>query len=205
MRAHSPLAAATVGAAALLIVLAAPLRGVSACTNYLYTPGATVDGSAFISYAADSGALYGTLGYYPAGDHPAGTMRETYDWDTGRYIGAIPEASHTYNVVGNTNEYGLTIGETTFGGLGQFGSQPSALIDYGSLIWITLQRARNVSEAITVLDDLMQTYGYASNGESFSLSDGKEVWIMEIMSKVSVQHGQRCAARCCGSLLVNPY
>ncbi len=154
-----------------------------ACTNYLITPGATTDGSAFISYAADSGSLYGTLGFYPAADHPPNARRECYDWDSGKYLGSIPEAAHTYNVVGNVNEHQLTITETTFGGLGQFSSQKGAVIDYGSLIWITLQRAKTAVEAITVMDELMQKYGYASNGESFSIGDPNEVWIMEVMSK----------------------
>jgi dipeptidase len=159
------------------------IQTTNACTNYLITPGATTDGSAFISYAADSGSLYGTLGFYPAGDHPSTARRECYDWDSGNYLGSIPEAAHTYNVVGNVNEHQLTITETTFGGLGQFSSQKGAIIDYGSLIWITLQRAKTAQEAITVMDELMQKYGYASDGESFSIGDPNEVWIMEVMSK----------------------
>ena len=155
----------------------------NACTNYLVTPGASADGSAMISYAADSGSLYGTLGFYPAANHTPGSTRTCYDWDSGKYLGEIPEVASTYNVVGNTNEFQLTIAETTFGGLGSLSSQSGAIIDYGSLIWITLQRAKNVQEAITVMDDLMQKYGYASDGESFSLADPKEVWLMEVMSK----------------------
>jgi dipeptidase len=164
-----------------LVVLFVP--GGDACTNYIVSPGASADGSAQISYAADSGNLYGSLGYYPAADHSAGAKRALYDWDSGNYLGEIPEAPHTYNVVGNSNEFQLTITETTFGGLSQFSSQKGALLDYGSLIWVTLQRAKNASEAITVMDELMQRYGYASNGESFSVGDPNEVWIMEIMSK----------------------
>ena len=104
------------------------IQTTNACTNYLITPGATTDGSAFISYAADSGSLYGTLGFYPAGDHPSTARRECYDWDSGNYLGSIPEAAHTYNVVGNVNEHQLTITETTFGGLGQFSSQKGAIL-----------------------------------------------------------------------------
>lgn len=186
---------AVAAAAAVLWASAALPAAVQACTNYLYTPGATEDGSAFISYAADSGALYGTLGHYPAGKHAEGTMRETYVWDTGMYLGQIPEAAETYNVVGNCNEWQLCIGETTFGGLGNFSHQPGALVDYGSLIWITLQRSRNVSEAITTMDAIMQTYGYASNGESFSLADPREVWLMEVMSKGPGERGSVWVAR----------
>lgn len=137
-----------------------------------------------ISYNADSGSLYGSLGYYPAADHPAGTMREIWDWDDSFYLGSIPESSHTYNVVGNANEHGLIIGETTFGGLPQLdGHGTGAVMDYGSLIWVTLQRAKSAREAITIMDDLCQKYGYASDGESFSIADGNEVWLMELIGK----------------------
>jgi dipeptidase len=137
-----------------------------------------------ISYNADSGSLYGQLYHYPAGTHEAGTMRKVYDWDSGTYLGEIPEASETYNVIGNMNEYGLSIGETTYGGLSELNEgQDAALIDYGSLIWITLQRSKTAREAVTVAGELMAAYGYASEGESFSIADPNEVWIMEIIGK----------------------
>ena len=139
-----------------------------ACTNYLITPGATTDGSAFISYAADSGSLYGTLGFYPAADHPPNARRECYDWDSGKYLGSIPEAAHTYNVVGNVNEHQLTITETTFGGLGQFSSQKGAVIDYGSLILDYLAKSKNSGGGDNSHGRADAKYGYASNGESFS-------------------------------------
>ena len=113
----------------------------------------------------------------------------------GNYLGSIPEAAHTYNVVGNVNEHQLTITETTFGGLGQFSSQKGAIIYYGSLIWITLQRAKTAQEAITVMDELMQKYGYASDGESFSIGDPNEVWIMEVMSKGEGELGSAVAKK----------
>ena len=127
----------------LLVVmcLVSFMRPAMACTNFLITPGASVDGSSMISYAADSHVLYGELYYYPAADHPAGAMREIADWDSGRYLGSIPEVAHTYNVVGNMNEWQLAIGETTYGGLPNLGN-PDGLIDYGSLIYLTLQRAK---------------------------------------------------------------
>ena len=159
----------------------------TACTNYLITPGASTDGT-LISYAADSGAMYGTLGFYPAKDHAKNDIKEIYDWDSGNYLGTIPQPPHTYKVVGNTNEFQLTIAETTFGGI-QFGPQKEAVMDYGAHIWTTLQRAKNVSEAITVLDELMQTYGWASDGESFSIGDPNELWIMEIVGKGNASLG----------------
>ena len=117
------------------------MKPAQACTNFLITPGASADGSSMISYAADSHVLYGELYHYPAADYPEGTMRHIYDWDSGRYLGQIPEVAHTYNVVGNMNEWQLAIAETTYGGLPNLGN-PDGLIDYGSLIYITLQRSK---------------------------------------------------------------
>ena len=105
-------------------------------------------------------------------------MRDVYDWDSGVYLGQIPEASHTYNVVGNINEFGLVIGETTFGGISSLQSQSAAKIDYGSLIWITLQRSKSAKEAIKTIDFLMNKYGYASGGESFSIADQNDAWLL---------------------------
>eukprot|EP00041_Stephanoeca_diplocostata_P019616 m.426169 g.426169 ORF g.426169 m.426169 type:complete len:301 (-) comp21352_c0_seq5:2985-3887(-) len=154
-----------------------------ACSNLLVTKGASADGSTMIAYNADSGNLYGSLGIYPAADHAPGTMRDIWDWDASTYLGSIPEVNHTYNVVGNSNEHGVTIGETTFGGLPKYNHQPGAIMDYGSLIWVTLQRSTTAREAINVAAKLMEDYGYASDGESFSISDQNEVWLMEIFSK----------------------
>lgn len=170
----------------LLLALVALVRG---CTNLLVTPGASSDGSSMITYNADSGTLFGSLYHYPAADHPPGTMRDIYDWDSGRYLGQIAEVEHTYNVVGNMNEFSLAIGETTYGGLSDLQEQDAAKIDYGSIIWVTLQRAKTAREAIAVLADLMSTYGWASEGESFSISDPKEVWIMEIIGKGNYELG----------------
>lgn len=153
-----------------------------ACTNFLITKGASKDGSTMISYAADSHVLYGELYYMPAADYPEGTMVDIYEWDTGRKLGQIKQASHTYSVVGNMNEYQLSIGETTFGGLEQL-VDTTAIIDYGSLIYTTLQRAKTAREAIKVMDELVRTYGYASAGESFSICDPEEVWILEMVGK----------------------
>jgi dipeptidase len=149
---------------------------VDGCSNIIVSPGASDDSSSMVAYNADSAGLYGSLYHYPAADHADGTMRDIYDWDSGVYLGQIKEVSHTYNVVGNINEFGLSIGETTYGGIGELQTQTGAKIDYGSLIWVTLQRARNAREAIKVLGELMSTYGYASEGESFSIADPQEAW-----------------------------
>ena len=158
------------------------MKPAQACTNFLITPGASVDGSSMISYAADSHVLYGELYHYPAADYPEGAMREIVEWDTGRYVGRIPEVSHTYNVVGNMNEWQLTIAETTYGGLEGL-ENPEGLIDYGSLIYITLQRSKTAREAIKTMAELVANYGYINSGESFSIADPNEVWIMELIGK----------------------
>ena len=158
------------------------MKPAQACTNFLITPGASVDGSSMISYAADSHVLYGELYHYPAADYPEGAMREIVEWDTGRYVGRIPEVAHTYNVVGNMNEWQLAIGETTYGGLEGL-ENPEGLIDYGSLIYITLQRSKTAREAIKTMAELVANYGYISSGESFSIADPNEVWIMELIGK----------------------
>jgi dipeptidase len=160
-----------------------------ACTNFIVSPGASGDGSSVIAYNADSGTVYGMLYHYPAAKHSKGEMRRVFDWDSGKYLGEIPEAEETYNVVGNVNEWGLIIGETTYGGIGSLSSQPGAIVDYGSLIWITLQRAKNAREAIKTMDMLMNTYGYASEGESFSIADNNETWIMEVIGKGTHEKG----------------
>ena len=153
-----------------------------ACTNILVTKGASADGSCIVSYLADSHQLYGELYYWPAANWPAGSMTDIYDWDSGRYLGQIPQVPHTFQVTGNINEHQLIIGETTFGGREGL-TNPGGLIDYGSLIYLTLQRARTAREAIATIGDLLAKYGYASEGESFSIADTEECWIMEIIGK----------------------
>ena len=161
-----------------------------ACTNLIAGKNATVDGSTLITYAADSHTLYGDLQILPAADHKPGDMRKVYDWDTGKYHGEIPEVAHTYHVVGNVNEHQLTICETTFGGREELADTTAdAIIDYGSLIYITLQRARTAREAIDVMTDLVARYGYNSEGESFSIGDPNEVWILEMMGKGGREKG----------------
>ena len=166
-----------------------------ACTNFLFTKGATKDGSTMVTYAADSHTLYGELYHWPAQDWPKGSWLEVYDWDTGKYMGRIPQVEHTYNVVGNMNEYQLAIGETTYGGREELCSQSGAILDYGSAIYITLQRAKTAREAIVVMTQLFEEYGYASSGESFSIVDPNEVWILEIIGKGEGEKGAVWVAR----------
>jgi len=167
---------------------------VNACTNFLVTKGASADGSTMISYAADSHVLYGELYHYPAADYPKGSVRELYDWDSGRYLGRIPEVSHTYNVVGNMNEWQLAIGETTYGGL-ECLWEGEGLMDYGTLIYISLQRCKTAREAIRNIAELTAQYGYISEGESFSIADTEEVWIMEMIGKGKFGKGMVWVAR----------
>ncbi len=167
-------------AAALAVAILA--GDVWACTNLIVTRGASTDGSVMVSYAADSHQLYGALYRSPAGVHAPGTMMRVTEWDTGKYLGDIPQAAVTYSTVGNMNEHGLIIGETTYGGLAELGD-PNGIMDYGSLIYIGLQRARTAREAIEVIAGLAAEHGYASSGESFSLADPNEAWIMELQSK----------------------
>eukprot|EP00750_Incisomonas_marina_P012629 INCI17126.2.p1 GENE.INCI17126.2~~INCI17126.2.p1 ORF type:complete len:622 (+),score=107.48 INCI17126.2:144-2009(+) len=174
-------------AAAAAVAATALLSGdcvVDGCTNILVSSGASADGSTQIAYNADAGNLYGSLGHYPAATHASNATRRIWDWDGAFFLGEIPEVEQTYNVVGNVNEHGLIIGETTFGGLASLdGHGSSAIMDYGSLIWVTLQRAKTAREAIKLMDELCQTYGYASDGESFSIADPNEVWLMELIGK----------------------
>ncbi|MDD6186176.1 MAG: C69 family dipeptidase [Bacteroidales bacterium] len=153
-----------------------------ACTNFIITKGASRDGSCFLTYAADSHQLYGELYYRPAANYPAGSMMDVIEWDTGKKLGQIPQVAHTYSVVGNMNEFQLAIGETTYGGIEEL-EHGQGLIDYGSLIYITLQRAKNAREAIKVISELLDAYGYASEGESFSIVDPNEAWILDLIGK----------------------
>ena len=141
-----------------------------ACTNFLITKGASADGSTMITYAADSHLLYGELYFWPAAKYPKGALYKVYEWDTGKYLGEIPQVESTYSVVGNMNEHQLAIGETTYGGRHEL-ADSTGIMDYGTLIYVALQRAKTAREAIRVITDLMREYGYASSGESFSISD----------------------------------
>ena len=154
---------------------------VLACTNFLVGKQASNDGSTIISYAADSYGMYGYLHFSPAADYEPGAMREVKDWDTGRPQGQIPQVAHTYSVVGNTNENQVTIGETTWGG--REALWDTVGIDYGSLIYIALERSKTAREAIEWMITLVNEYGYASEGESFSIGDPNEVWIMDLIGK----------------------
>jgi dipeptidase len=177
MKLNRVLAAAFLGAAMLVASTA------DACTNFLFTKGATKDGSTMITYAADSHTLYGELYYRKAADYPAGTMFMLVEWDTGKPLFEIPQVAHTYSVVGNMNEHQLAIGETTYGGREECWKDPVKGIDYGSLIYVTLQRAKNAREAIYCMTKMVADYGYCSEGESFSIADPDEVWILEMIGK----------------------
>ncbi len=151
-----------------------------ACTNYIVGKKASVDGSVMCTYSADDYGMFQPLCHFPAGKHPKGTMRDIRDWDSNEYHGQIPEAEETYNVVGNINEWQVTIGETTFGGREEMVDSTGTL-DYGSLIYIALQRSKTAREAIKVMTTLAETYGYNSEGETFTICDPEEAWIMEMM------------------------
>ena len=178
-----------------LVVFVFSAKTTLACTNLLVTKGASTDGSTFITYNADSHTLYGELYYWPAGKHPKGSLLDIYEWDTGTFLGKIKQAPYTYKVVGNMNENQVAIGETTFGGREELQTQPGAVMDYGSLIYIALQRSKTAREAIKIMTDLVAEYGYFSEGESFSLSDPNEVWIMEMISKGKGEKGALWVAR----------
>lgn len=165
-------------AAALLL----PASSSEACTNVIITPGASADGSVLVSYAADSHWLFGELYYAPAADWKPGSMRKIFDWDSGRYLGEIEQAPHTYQRVGNMNEHQLIIAETTFGGRHELADR-HGILDYGSLIYIALERCKTAREAIKCMTDLVEQYGYCSEGETFTIADKNEVWIMEMVGK----------------------
>ena len=165
---------------ALAAIMSASAIESSACTNLIVGKKASVDGSVLVSYNADDYGMFGHLCHYPAGTHKKGEMRKIFDWDTGEYHGEIPEAPVTYNVIGNINEFQLSIGETTYGGREEM-VDTTGILDYGSLIYVTLQRAKTAREAIAVMTSLVEKYGYCSEGETFSICDPNEAWIMEMM------------------------
>lgn len=169
-----------VKAVALAALMSASVMEASACTNLIVGKKASVDGSVLVSYNADDYGMFGHLCHYPAGMHKKGEMRKIFDWDTGEYHGEIPEAPVTYNVIGNINEFQLSIGETTYGGREEM-VDTTGILDYGSLIYVTLQRAKTAREAISIMTSLVEKYGYCSSGETFSICDPNEAWIMEMM------------------------
>ena len=165
-----------------MVLMLAASYPVLACTNFIVGKAASTDGSVIVSYSADSYGNFGTLYHFPAAMHEDGAMRDIYEWDTGKFLGKIKEAPQTYNVIGNMNEFQVTIGETTWGGRPEL-QDPQGLIDYGSLIYVTLQRSRSAKEAIKIMTDLVKEYGYYSSGESFSIADPDEAWILEMIGK----------------------
>lgn len=153
-----------------------------ACTNLIVGKAASTDGSVIVSYNADSYGMYGFLRHYKAGKHPKGTLRPVYEWDTNRYLCDIPEAPETYNVMGNMNEHQVCITETTFGGREEL-ADSTGKMDYGSMIYIALQRSKTARQAIDVMTGLVKDYGYCSEGETFTIADKNEVWVMEMIGK----------------------
>ena len=182
MKIYNSIKTATLSVVAILGALCA--TDANACTNLIAGKGATTDGSVMMSYSADSHNLFGFLHHSPAARHPKGAMRKITDWDTGKPLGEIPQVAETYNVVGNMNEHQLAIGESTWGGREELADTTGqSVMDYGSLIYVALERAKNAREAIDVMTDLVEKYGYASEGESFTIADKNEVWVMEMIGK----------------------
>lgn len=173
----------------LIFNLIAGASNVLACTNLIVTKGATSDHSVMITYAADSHTRYGTLGFFPAANHKPSDLCEVYHYENGKLMGTIPEVAHTFSVIQFMNENQVAIGETTWGGLDSLTSQPGAILDYGSLMRIGLQRSKTAREMIKVMTELVAQYGYATSGESFSISDANEAWIMEIIGKGKYEKG----------------
>jgi len=169
-------------AALLTVMMTMICRPADSCTNILVSKGASKDGSVMISYAADSHQLYGELYYNPAAVWKTGSLLDITEWDTGRYLGRIPQISSTWQTVGNMNQWGVMITETTFGGRPEL-PDSTATMDYGSLIYVTLQRARTAREAIDIIVEFVNEYGYVSGGESLSIGDDNEAWIFEIVGK----------------------
>lgn len=164
-----------------MVALCLAMKGL-ACTNLIVGKGASADGSVMITYSADDYGSFGYLHFYPAGHHKAGEMRALYDYETNNYLGEIPEAEYTYGVIGQINDQQLSIMETTFGGREEL-ADSTGLFDYGSLMYVTLQRAKNAREAIDVWTKLVETYGYRSEGESITIADPNEVWVLEMIGK----------------------
>ena len=168
--------------ALMAVAMLGSVSEAEACSNFIVGKKASVDGSVMCSYSADDYGMFQYLCHYPAAKHAKGEMRKIYDWDTNKYHGEIPEAAETYNVIGNINEWQVTIGETTYGGREEM-ADSTGIMDYGSLIYVALQRSKSAREAIKVMTTLANTYGYNSEGETFTICDPEEAWIMEMMGK----------------------
>ncbi|MCM1076720.1 MAG: C69 family dipeptidase [Bacteroides sp.] len=177
----------------LSLVVVLPVEAL-ACTSLIAGKKATTDGSVLVTYAADSHTLYGELYNRPGGNHAPGSVRKIVEWDTGKYLGDIPQVAHTYTTIGNMNEHGLTISESTWGGRPEL-ADTTGIMDYGSLIYVTLERAKTPREAIKIMTDLVNEYGYHSSGESFSIADSEEAWIMELVGKGGKEKGAVWVAR----------
>ena len=179
-----------------IIFLAFTQYNSKSCTNYLISKGASVDGSTMITYNADGGGFMDQLYYSPAKDYKKGDSLKIYEWDTGKYLGKIAQVKHTYSVIGNMNEYQVSIGETTYGGRHEImHGDSNAIMDYGSLMYIAMQRAKTARQAIKVMTNLVAEYGYYSEGESFSVADANEAWILEMISKGNMEKGAVWVAR----------
>ena len=168
--------------ALMAVAMLGSVSEAEACSNFIVGKKASVDGSVMCSYSADDYGMFQYLCHYPAAKHAKGEMRKIFDWDSNKYYGEIPEAAETYNVIGNINEWQVTIGETTYGGREEM-VDSTGIMDYGSLIYVALQRSKTAREAIKVMTTLANTYGYNSGGETFTICDPKEAWIMEMMGK----------------------
>ena len=182
-------------ATAIALLLSTNIFNALACTNLIVTKGASADGSVMITYAADSHTRYGAIAFYPAANHQADDLCEVYHYENGKLLGTIPDVAHTYSVVQFMNEHQVAIGETTWGGLDSLSKQPGAILDYGSLMRIGLQRSKTAREMIKVMTELVAQYGYATSGESFSISDANEAWIMELIGKGRYEKGAVWVAR----------
>jgi len=178
----------------MTLAFVASARDARACTNILVTKGASVDGSTFITYAADSHELYGTLTYTPPGVHKKGELRDIIDGDDGKFLGRVKQVEVTYAVVGLINEYQVSIGETTYGGRAEL-EGPAGIVDYNSLMSIALERAKTAREAVEIMGAIVEAYGYASTGETFSIADPKEAWMMDLIGKGKGAKGAVWVAR----------
>ena len=179
----------------LILLITSETTHVFACTNLIVTRAASSDQSVMITYAADSHVRYGAIVFYPAADHQPDDLCQVYHYENGKLLGTIPEVAHTFSVIQLMNEFQVAIGETTFGGLDSLSSQPGAILDYGSLMRIGLQRSKTAREMIRVMTELVAQYGYISGGESFSVSDANEAWIMEMIGKGKYEKGAVWVAR----------
>ncbi len=166
----------------VLFVAVAAIKPASSCTNFLVTKGASTDGSTFLSYCFDMHTHYGELYFWPAATYPEGTMLPIVEWDTYKPLGEIKQVRQTYRVVGNMNEHSVAMSETTFGGRNEL-ADSTGIMDYGAMIFVTLQRAKTAREAIKIMTELANEYGYYSGGEAYSICDPNEAWMLELIGK----------------------